>query len=109
MENKQKITITDTSKIKKVEFKYPFMINEDAERIIKDRHQLLKNKEAQLKKAKQEILNMEQEINSLREEFKNITRDCKIEYETYDKEYTTRKSSLFIAGQGNDILGRFGN
>lgn len=109
MENKHKITITDTSKIKKIEFKYPFMVNEDAERIIKEKHQYLKNKETQLKKAKQEVINIEQEVLSLKEEFKNITKDCKIEYETYDKEYITRKSSLFIAGQGNDTLGRFGN
>lgn len=109
MENKQKITITDTSKIKKIEFKYPFMVNEDAERIIKEKHSKLVFFERQLKRAKQEAIDLEQEYNKLKEEFKDITKACKIEYETYDKEYTTRESSLFIAGQGNDTLGRFGN
>lgn len=109
MENKQKITITDTSKIKKVEFKYPFMVNEDAERIIKEKHLKIVFMERQLRRAKQEVIDLEQEFNKLKEEFKDITKDCKIEYETYDKEYTTRESSLFIAGQGNDTLGRFGN
>ena len=106
---KQNITITDTSKIKKVHFKYPFMVNENAENIIKDKHYLLNKLKEELNKSRQEIIKLEEEVSKLKEEFKEITKDCTIEYETHEKEYTTRESSLFIAGQGNDTLGRFGN
>lgn len=108
-EVKEIIVSTDYSKIKKVVFKYPFMVNENAENIIKDKHNAIEFTKNQLSKFRQKVLDIEQELKVLQEEFRDITRDCHIEYETYNKEHTTRKSSLFISGQGNDTLGRFGN
>lgn len=105
----EKLKVTDYSKIKNIEFKYPSLVSEDAEDIIKNRYrEILETKEA-LYSAREVVRELEKSLAKEEEEFRAMTHNCTIEFETYEKEYSTSTSNLFIKGQGNDILGTFGN
>ena len=105
----EKLKVTDYSKIKSIKFKYPALVSENAENIIKSEYrEILETKEA-LYSAREVVRELEKALSKKEEEFRAITHNCTIEFETYEKEYSTSTSNLFIKGQGNDILGTFGN
>lgn len=109
MENTQKLVITDSSKIKRVHFKYQDLLNEDAENIIKQDYSNLMALKDKLQEYRTKVIELEKEVTRAEKEFREKTHSCTLEFETYEKEYKTTVSNLFIGGQGNDILGTYGN
>lgn len=109
MENTQKLVFTDTSKIKKVVFKYPELMISNAEDIIKEEYNKLLELKEELYSARNKVIELEKQLLTTENKFREKTHNCTIEFETYEKEYKTESSTLFIGGQGNDILGTFGN
>lgn len=109
MGNTQKLVITDSSKIKKVHFKYPDLLNEDAEIIIKNDYANLMSLKDKLHEYRTRVIELEKAVTNAEKAFREKTHSCTLEFETYEKEYKTTVSNLFIGGQGNDILGTYGN
>lgn len=109
MENTQKLVLTDTRKIKRICFKYPDLIGPDTENRIKESYQKLLELKDLLHEYRTKVIELEKEVSKKDQEFREITATCTIEFATYEKEYRTVTSNLFIAGQGNDILGSYGN
>lgn len=105
-ERKTILHIEDKTRIKKVHFKHPKLVSSVAEAYIKDTYYQLLNKKEELNEAREKVRYLEKEIIEMEKEFKIITSDCTIEFETTDKEYTTRESDMMIKGHGNDIIGR---
>lgn len=109
MKNTQTLVITDTRKIKSIKFKFPELVSPDAEDIIKADYQSLLELKDKLQEYRIKALETEKLVKEATEDFNEKTKGCTIEFETYEKKYTSNKASIFIKGQGNDILGTFGN
>lgn len=109
MENTQTLLIEDTKKIKSINFKFPNLMSSNAEGIIKRYYQSLLDLKDQLQDCRTKAWELEEKIKEAEKEFRDIASLCTIEFETYSKEYKTNSSGLYIKGQGNSILGNFGN
>lgn len=109
MEKTQKLVLTDTRKIEKIHFKYPDLTGPDTENKIKEYYQKLLELKDLLHEYRTKVVELEKEVSRKDQEFREITSNCTIEFATYEKDYRTVTSNLFIAGQGNDILGSYGN
>lgn len=109
MKNTQTLVITDTRKIKSIKFKFPDLVSKDAEEIIKTDYQNLLELKDKLQEYRMKVLETEKLVKEASETFNEKIKGCTIEFETYEKQYTSNKASIFIKGQGNDILGTFNN
>jgi hypothetical protein len=108
MEKVQKLIVT-TKEIKSISFKFPDIVSPDAEEIIREDYRSLTKLQDQLQEYRTKVIEMEKAVASAEKAFKEKTHGCTIEFETIEKEYVSRQSSIFIKGQGNDILGTFNN
>jgi phosphomevalonate kinase len=108
-EVKHIITVTDNRKIKNIVFKYPDLLASNAEEIIKNEYLSLLELKDRLRDTRSLVLELEKEVAEKEKKFRDITHNCTIEFETSQKECVTKKTSILIKGQGNDILGFFNN
>lgn len=109
MERVQTLVITDTRKIKKVHFKFPDIMSSDAEEVIKKDYQNLIELKDKLQEYRTKVIETEKKVAEAEKAFREKSHGCTIEFETSEKEYVSRQSSILIKGQGNDILGTFNN
>ena len=109
MEKVQTLVITNTRKIKKVHFKFPDIMSSDAEEVIKKDYQNLIEHKDKLQECSAKVTETEKKVAEAEEAFREKSHGCTIEFETSEKEYVSRQSSILIKGQGNDILGTFNN
>ena len=109
MEKVEKLVVTNTRKIKSVTFKFPDIVSSDAEEIIKKDYQTLIELKDKLQEYRTKVREAEKEVAEAETAFKEKSHGCTIEFETSEKEYVSRQSSMLIKGQGNAILGTFSN
>lgn len=109
MEKTQTLQITDTRRIKSISFKFPDIVAPNAEEIIKKDYQNLINLKDKLQEYRAKVRETEKEVIEAEKAFAEKSYGCVIEFETTEKEYISRQSSLLIKGQGNDLLGTFNN
>lgn len=109
METVQKLVVTNTRKIKSVTFKFPDIVSSDAEEIIKKDYQALIDLKDKLQEYRTKVIEAEKAVAEAEKAFREKSHGCTIEFETSEKDYVSRQTSILIKGQGNDILGTFNN
>lgn len=109
MEKVQKLVVTNTRKIKSVTFKFPDIVSSDAEEIIKKDYQTLIELKDKLQEYRTKVREAEKAVAEAEQAFREKSHGCTIEFETSEKDYVSRQTSILIKGQGNDILGIFNN
>ena len=104
----EKVTVlktTNKNKVERVVFKFPELMNSDAEEDIKKEYYELLESERKLQDAREEVRRAENEYNARKERFRAKEPFFTLEFETITKEYITRNSGITIKGHGNDIIG----
>lgn len=98
METTHKVKVIDRTKIKRVTFKHPELMDEDAEKIVKlDYIELLDVKE-KLYAAREEVRRLEKLYGALETDWNSKKEMFDIEFESTEKEVKTQKSYLTING-----------
>lgn len=105
MEEKKKIVTENRHKIKKVHFKYPELMAEDAEKRLEEEYYKILYQDRRLHNLRDEIREVEETLKNLKKVFEEKSHLFDIEFETETAEYTTHENTVMIKGCGNSILG----
>lgn len=105
MEEKKTIVTENRHKIKKVHFKYPELMAENAEKKIEEEYYMMLYHDSRLHDLRDEIRELEETLKSLKKAFEEKSHLFDIEFETEASEYTTHKNTVMITGCGNSTLG----
>lgn len=102
-----KIEIEDRTKVKKVIFKYPELMNNDAEkRIIQDYKSLLEL-EDEVYKLREELRALEEKRDKHKKVFDSQKDLFTLVFETYTKDIIKNKTNIQFGNLGNDTLGTY--
>lgn len=105
----EKVTVlksTNKNKVERVIFKFPELMNPNAEEEVKKEYYELLESERKLQDARDEVRRLENEYNKKKQLFKDKEDFFTLEFETVTKEHITRSSGITLKGVGNDIIGR---
>lgn len=101
-EIRSKMIVEDRSKVKAVHFKYPEMMNENAQEEIKNDYNELLSLEEELYSAREVVRELEK-----KKKFEEKTLLCTLEFETSEKDIVNYESYALFKGMGNDTLGHY--
>ena len=106
-EVRSKMIVEDRSKVKAIHFKYPEMMNENAQEEIKNDYNELLSLEEKLYSAREFVREYEKKLAEKKKKFEEKTLLCTLEFETREKEVVNYKSQVLFKGMGNDTLGHY--
>lgn len=106
-EIRSKMIVEDKTKVKAVHFKYPEMMNENAQEEIKNDYNELLSLEEELYNAREVVRELEKKLTEKKKKFEEKTLLCTLEFETNEKEAVNYESHVLFKGMGNDTLGHY--
>lgn len=106
-EIRSKMIVEDRSKVKAVHFKYPEMMNENAQEEIKNDYNELLSLEEELYNAREAVRELEKKLTEKKKKFDEKTLLCTLEFETSEKDIVNYESHVLLKGMGNDTLGHY--
>ena len=106
-EIRSKMTIEDRTKVKAVHFKYPEMMNENAQEEIKNDYNELLSLEEELYNAREVVRELEKKLTEKKKKFEEKTLLCTLEFETSEKDIVNYESYALFKGMGNDTLDHY--
>lgn len=99
MEDKLLLNIKDTKRIKNIKFKYPELLNNDSEELIKNEYYSILEVQNELYKARDEVRRLEKILKEKQEYFNKKSSLFDIEFEEVTKEYTKNSTNLVLNGK----------
>ena len=102
----EKLRIEDKSRIDKVIFNYPELMNERASELIKEKYSRMISLSNTLQDKRAEIRSLEEEERKARKEWEEIKSMITYSHPIVEKEYNKEECNFSIRGHGNDIIGR---
>ena len=102
----EKLRIEDKSRIDKVIFNYPELMNERASELIKEKYSRMISLSNTLQDKRVEIRSLEEEERKARKEWEEIKSMITYSHPIVEKEYNKEECNFSIRGHGNDIIGR---
>lgn len=106
-EVRSKMIVEDRTKVKVVHFKYPEMMNENAQEEIKNDYNELLSLEEELYNAREVVRELEKKLTEKKKKFDEKTLLCTLEFETSEKDIVNYESHVLFKGMGNDTLGHY--
>ena len=106
-EIRSKMIVEDRSKVKAVHFKYPEMMNENAQEEIKNDYNELLSLKEELYNAREAVRELEKKLTEKKKKFDEKTSLCTLEFETSEKDIVNYESYVLFKGMGNDTLGHY--
>jgi len=100
------IIISDKNIIKSVKFKYPSLMNNNSEDLVKELYNDILKTRAELNAARETVRELESKLEIKQKTFNNLENILDIEFETKEIKDNTTKSNIMIKNYGNDIIGR---
>lgn len=95
----------DRDKIEEIVFKYPEIMRDNAEKLIKEEYYNLLDLEEELYKARRKVIELEKAYEAKRELFNGKSNLFDLKFRTSEKEIITQESNVLFKGVGNDLLG----
>lgn len=102
----EKLRIEDKSRIDKVIFNYPELMNERASELIKEKYSRMISLSNTLQDKRAEIRILEEEERKARKEWEEIKSMITYSHPIVEKEYSKEECNFSIRGHGNDIIGK---
>lgn len=93
-EIRSKMIVEDRSKVKAVHFKYPEMMNENAQEEIKNDYNELLSLEEELYNAREVVRELEKKLTEKKKKFDEKTLLCTLEFETSEKDIVGSNPTL---------------
>lgn len=106
-EIRSKMVVEDRTKVKAVHFKYPEMMNENAQEDIKNDYNELLSLEEELYNVREVVRKLEKKLTEKKKKFEEKTLLCTLEFETSEKEIVNYESYVLFKNMGNDTLGHY--
>jgi predicted nuclease with TOPRIM domain len=100
------IKVEDRNTITNIVFKFPELMREDAEEIVKERYSYLTSLQDKLQKARSEVRSLEEEVKRETEEWRTLQDIVSYSHPTSEKIIKVETCGLTIQGHGNDIIGK---
>lgn len=105
-ERKEIIKYVDRSKITAVKFKFPALMSDNADEMMRKCYQAFLDAQNALYEARNKVRELEREFEKAKEEWNEMQKFAEIEFLTEEKEIVTAKSnSMIFKGYGNYALG----
>lgn len=99
MEKIHKVKVVDYSKIKRVTFKHPELMGEDAEKMVRLEYACLINAQEKLYETREKVRELEKHLDAMQKDW-NAKKDMfDIEFESTEKEVKTEKANLLLNGK----------
>lgn len=102
----EKLRIEDKSRIDKITFNHPELMNERASELIKEKYSRMISLSNTLQDKRVEIRSLEEEERKARKEWEEIKSMITYSHPIVEKEYNKGECNFAIKGHGNDIIGR---
>lgn len=100
------IKVEDKSTITNIVFKFPELMREDAEEVVKEKYSYLISLQDKLQKARSEVRSLEEEVKIETEKWRLLQDIISYSHPTSEKIVKSETCSLTIQGHGNDIIGK---
>lgn len=100
------IIISDKNAIKSVKFKYPSLMNNSSEDLVKELYNDILKTRAELNTARETVRKLESKLETRQKAFNDLGSILDIEFETKEIKDNTTKSNIMIKNYGNDFIGR---
>ena len=100
------IKVEDKSTITNIVFKFPELMREGAEDIIKMKYSHLTSLQDKLQEARSNVRSLEEEVKREMEEWRTLQDIVSYSHPTSEKIIKVETCSLTIQGHGNDIIGK---
>ena len=100
------LKLEDKRTLATVEFRFPKLMNADAEELVKKEYEHFISLQDQLQKARENVRNLEEKVKKAQEEWFALQSIISYTYPTREKLVTRDTCSLTIKGHGNDIIGK---
>lgn len=105
-EKKEIIRYVDRSQITAVKFKFPALMSDNADEMVRKCYQKFLDAQNALYEARDKVRELEKEFEKAKEEWNEMQKIAKIEFLTQEKEtYAPKRTSLTFNGYGNATLG----
>lgn len=105
-ERKEIIKYVDRNQITAVKFKFPALMSDNADEVIRKCYQTFLDAQNALHEARNKVRELEKEFEKAKEEWNEMQKFAEIEFLTEEKEIVTAKSnSMIFKGYGNSTLG----
>lgn len=108
-ERKEIIKIHDKKVIKSIIFKYPELMKDNSEELIRKEYSDIIALEEELFKQREKVRELETLLDNKKTEFNTKSILFDLEFDSSEKEITLYKANVMIQGYGNDILGKSAN
>lgn len=99
METIHKVKVVDYAKIKRVTFKHPELMGNDAEKMVKLEYRELLDVKDKLYAAREEVRRLEKKYDTLEKNWNSKKDMFNIEFESTEKEVKTEKSNMLLNGK----------
>lgn len=106
MEREEILKIEDKSRIEKVVFNNPELVNENAEEIVKEKYNRMINLGNTLLETRTKVRSLEEEYKRVQEEWHRLQSFFTYSHPILEKKVTRDTCEMVIKGHGNDIIGR---
>ena len=103
---KEILVIEDKSRIDKITFNHPELMNDKAEDFIREKYQRLISLNNTLHDTRDKVRSLEEEYKEAEKEWNSIKTMITFTHPSRQKEYFKESCSVGIRGHGNDIIGR---
>ena len=100
------IKVEDKSTITNIVFKFPELMREGAEEIIKERYSHLISLQDKLQEARSNVRSLEEEVKREMGEWRTLQDIVSYSHPTSEKIVKVETCGLTIQGHGNDIIGK---
>ena len=103
---KEVLVIEDKSRIDKITFNHPELMNDKAEDFVREKYQRLISLNNILHDARDKVRSLEEEYKEAEKEWNSIKTMITFTHPSRQKEYFKESYTVGIRGHGNDIIGR---
>lgn len=100
------IKIEDKSTITNIVFKFPELMGENAESLVKEKYSHLISLQDKLQKARSEVRGLEEEVKIETEKWRLLQDIVSYSHPTSEKIVKSETCGLTIQGHGNEIIGK---
>lgn len=100
------IIISNKNIIKSVKFKYPSLMNNNSEDLVKELYNDILKTRTELNTAREIVRSLESKLEARQKAFNDLENILEIEFETKEIKDNNTKSNIMIKNYGNDIIGR---
>jgi peptidoglycan hydrolase CwlO-like protein len=105
-EKKEIIRYVDKSQITAVKFKFPALMSDNADKMVRECHKTFLDAQNALNDARNKVRELEKEFEKAKEDWNEMQKFAEIDFLTKEKEtFTAESNSMIFKGYGNSTLG----